>query len=88
MNTITVNYRNRKKSFVYDINEPIDLYVKFKNSQDLCKGYVEYNHGKEDFQFAWIDYYPPSDWSNEDGTEIKYSGHIAEVLLRFFETKE
>lgn len=88
MNTITVNYRNKKKSFVYNIDQPIDVCVKFKNSQDLCKGYAEYNHGKEDFQFAWIDYYSPQDWTNDsDGAPkpITYSGHIAEALQRFFE---
>ena len=87
MNTITVNYRNRKMSYVYEIDQNIDLYVKYKNSEDLCKGRVEYDKfNSTDFIFAWQDNYSPADWSNEDGTEIPLSGYISEVLQRFFET--
>ena len=85
MKTITVNYRNRKQSFVYDIDDNIDVYVKFKNSKDLCIG----TSNEEPFVMAWSDY-GLDDWTNDsDGAPkpITYSDHIAEALQRFFENK-
>ena len=89
MKQITVNYRNKTKSYTYDIVDNITLDVKFKNSYDMCKGRAKYeNWPSTDFAFAWHDYGTPEDWSNEDGEEIPYSDYISEVLAIFFETKQ
>ena len=83
MKPVTINYRGRKSTIMYNIEEAFDIYVKYKNSGDLCKGHVEYENESIPFTFAWQDNYPPEDWSNEDGTEIPYSGHISEILNKY-----
>lgn len=86
MKPVTINYRGRKATYMYNLDESFDIYVKYKNSGDLCKGYVEYETETVPITFAWLDYYPPADQSTEDGSEVPWSGHISEILQRFFET--
>ena len=98
MKTITVNYRNHEpKTFQYDIENDIEVNVKFKDSQGYCKGTAN----EEKFFMAWSDWGngdkfledwtndgPYSEGPNENGDgapkEIEYSGHVIEALQRTF----